>query len=136
MAIRMVFAFDGDDITLVSQQTVDVFVRGQTNPNIKGIGHFVDVFDASHTRLFRIPIRPHAFDPHIELHSPDGPPTRISVGRARGEFVIMLPANPDLDHVKVVRVTTPPMLDRLTMDIANPALEERPLAHFPLARDR
>ena len=104
-AVRLIFANDGDDVTLVSQQRVDVAVTGFDAAPEERSGHFAEVRGADGQALTRVPIHA-AFADSVEVF-PEGPDeaiTRVPNLTSSGAFTVVVPARPDARSVAVIRV--------------------------------
>ncbi len=104
-AVRLIFANDGDDITLVSQQRVDIAVTGfDAAPELRS-GHFAEVRGADGEALTRVPIHA-AFPDSVEVfpETAGEPITRVPNPDPSGAFTVVVPARPDARSVAVVRV--------------------------------
>ncbi|MET9089526.1 hypothetical protein ABZX77_48025 [Streptomyces sp. NPDC004237] len=102
-AVRLIFEYEGDSVTLVSQQPVDAVISGfDAHPEVRP-GNFVETRDEKGQRLARVPARG-AFRESAEVFPEDHsqPITRVDV-EARGAFTVLLPAPDEAVQVAVVR---------------------------------
>lgn len=104
-AVRLIFEYDGDDVRLVSQQSVDVAVTGFDLPPAAVPGNYVELRDAAGDTMTRVPARA-AFASSAEVfpEEPGAPITRIDVEHPRGAFTVVVPAPAGAEQVAVVRV--------------------------------
>jgi len=103
-AVRLIFEYEGESVTLVAQQPVDTVVSGfDAHPDVRP-GHFVEARDEDGHGLARVAARG-AFQESAEVFPEDHsePITRVDVA-ARGAFTVLLPAPPEATEVAVVRV--------------------------------
>ena len=132
-AIRLIFEYDGDNVTLVSQHPVDMAVPGFNLRQPLQPGHYVEVRNAAGEALSSVPVRG-AFTGSAEVfpENPAEPIVRVDVPRPRGAFDVVVSAPEGAERVAVLRVRpTPESLARGTAPAA-PQPEE--LATFPLDR--
>jgi len=138
-AVRLIFEYEGDQVTLVSQQPVDVAVTGADLAQPPHPGHYVEVRAADDAALSRVPIR-EAFSTSMEVfpEEPGEPITRTEAEVTRGAFTVVVPAGPDAARVSVLRVLPPsdaeaprPVAPGTTPTPAEPEVTE--LASFPLS---
>jgi hypothetical protein len=107
-AVRLIFEYDGDQVTLVSQQPVDIAVPGfDLAPDLKP-GHYIEARSAANEPLSRVPIR-EAFATSAEVfpEHPGEPITRVDVAKPRGAFTVVVPAGPDAARVALLHVRPP-----------------------------
>ncbi|MER5278361.1 hypothetical protein ABT025_21785 [Streptomyces sp. NPDC002809] len=106
-AIRLIFEYEGDSVRLVSQQPVDMAIRGVDTGVESRPGDFVETRDDGGQRLARVPA-PGAFRESAEVFPENHaePITRVDV-EARGAFTVVVPAPAEAAEVAVVRVAPP-----------------------------
>ena len=104
-AVRLIFTNEGDDVTLVSQQRVDVAVTGFDAAPQELSGHFAEVRGADGQVLTRVQIHA-AFPDSVEVfpESHDEAITRVPNLNRSGAFTVVVPARPDARSVAVIRV--------------------------------
>lgn len=104
-AVRLIFTNEGDEVTLVSQQRVDVAVTGFDAAPEERSGHFAEVRGADGQALTRVPIHA-AFPDSVEVfpESHDEAITRVPNLNPSGAFTVVVPARPDARSVAVIRV--------------------------------
>ena len=136
-AIRFIFEYSGDRITLIGQHRVDVAVPGVDLPSQLSPGHFVEVRSADGAALARVPVREDisgAAEVFPEDHSE--PITRLDKPVAEGAFTVVVPAPSTAHSVAVLRVAaqepaTPPP-PGAEPRLAAPELTPTELASFPI----
>ena len=104
-ATRLIFEVDGDDITLLSQQPVDVAITGTDLAQSASAGVYVDARDAGNRTLARVPARA-AIERHAEVfpENPGDPIRRVDVERPKGAFTVIVPTPTATKRVAVVRL--------------------------------
>jgi hypothetical protein len=104
-AIRLIFEYEGDEVRLVTQQTVEMVVADTSPASADAPGYYLDARDAGDRTLARVPAHG-AFSRSTEVFPErhDEPIARIDAQRQRGAFTVTLPAVEQADHVTVVRV--------------------------------
>ncbi len=106
-AIRLIFEYSGQQITLVGQYRVDVAVPGVDLPSQLSPGHFVEVRSADGAALARVPVREDisgAAEVFPEDHSE--PITRLDKPVAEGAFTVVVPAPSAAHSVAVILVAS------------------------------
>jgi hypothetical protein len=137
-AVRLIFEYRGDTVTLLSQQPVDVEMTADDLADTTHAGIFVDTRDRGGSILSRV-IAPHAFARSIEVFPADGADHvhRVDVAEPRGAFTVIIPAPEAATHVTVVKVApgADPRLRLFSGGVASPpaALHATDVASFPLA---
>jgi len=103
--VRLIFAYEGDEVTLVSQERVDVAVTGFDAAPEARSGHFAEVRGADGQGLTRVPLAA-AFPESVEVfpESPDEAITRVPNLTRSGAFTVIVPARPEARSVAVIRV--------------------------------
>ncbi|MHA7287975.1 hypothetical protein ACX80I_17025 [Arthrobacter sp. MDT3-44] len=102
-AVRLIFQFDGDDVTLISQQDVDITrVPALREPPP---GSYVEVRAADGGALSRVPIG-NVFSTSIEVfpESTAEAIVRVDVDKPSGAFTVVVPASEDAARVAVLGV--------------------------------
>ena len=140
-AVRLIFEVDGDRITLLSQQPVDMVVTGAELAQRATTGTFVDARDASDRTLARV----HAHGVGEETmevfpEKPGDPIERVPVGKRKTAFTVVVPAPQAAARVAVVRLApavaaSPRAAGAAASSAAAPtALDATELASFDLQR--
>ena len=150
-AMRLIFEYDGDAVSLVSQQPVDMAVTGPDLAQVLAAGTFVDARDEQDRTLIRISARGLPDDMVEVFPEQAGQPIeRVRVERPRGAFTVVLPVPEATARVAIVRVQAEPTTgpapsggaaatarpERGTSPAESAAqpLRARDLATFPLKR--
>jgi hypothetical protein len=134
-AVRLIFQYDGDQVWLVSQQPVDMFVtHSDPAQKVQQAGVYVDARDAAGTTLASVPAAA-AFGASMEVfpERPDEPIVRTDIDRPRGAFTVVVPAPRAASQVAVVRVA--PSAPTSGAVAAGPP-QETEVAIFPLNINR
>jgi hypothetical protein len=105
-AVRLMFTYEGNDVRLVSQQTLDMIIP--PTDALSGYedeqGFWVEVRTARDEVLYRQVMRD-PFRQDVEVFSPD--PTqsivRVPVERRSGTFTLLVPQIDGSDHVALMR---------------------------------
>ncbi len=132
--VRLIFSYDGDEVTLVSQQVVDMRPSGPSSGDPRTPGHYVEVRSAAGDLLAGAPAA-NAFVGSAEVfpENPDEPIVRVDVERPRGAFTVLVPAPQASAQVALVRVQAPSGPDAAGAAGAAPApAAPVVLATFPL----
>lgn len=147
-AIRLIFEFEGDKISLLSQQPVEMVVTGSDLAQRVTAGTFVDARDANNQTLARVHARG-AAQPSAEVYpEKHGDPfLNMPVAIPKGAFTVVIPAPMAAARVAVVRLEpSKPVTTRASTpssesthaegasETASPALELTELATFALQR--
>jgi hypothetical protein len=110
-AVRLIVEYDGDTLSLVSQQRVSLAVTGFDLDEARGLapGPYAEVRDGEGGALAYVPIRD-ALGTSVEVfpEQPGGEITRTDVERATGAFTVVVPVPPAASDVAIVRVSRPP----------------------------
>jgi hypothetical protein len=103
--VRLIFTYEGDEVTLVSQERVDVAVTGFDAAPEQRSGHFAEVRGAAGQGLTRVPLKA-AFADSVEVFGEaEGEAiTRVPNRSRSGAFTVIVPARPDARSVAVIRV--------------------------------
>jgi hypothetical protein len=142
-AIRLIFEVDGDKITLLSQQPVDMAITGSDLAQQATAGTFVDARDANNRTLARVHARgavQNSAEVFPEKHG--DPILHVPVAKATGAFTVVIPAPKAAARVAVVRLDPgTPVTTRASTASASgareataPALQLTELASFDLQR--
>lgn len=142
-ATRLIFEVDGDDITLLSQQPVDVAITGADLAQGAAAGVYVDARDAGNRTLARVHARA-AIERNAEVfpENPGDPIRRVDIERPKGAFTVIVPTPTATKRVAVVRLAAgaAPRDARAASSTgagqAAPALEATELAAFDLSPRR
>jgi hypothetical protein len=126
-AIRLIFSYEGNEVTLISRQRVSV-VTPPSDPlgSLEGkSGFWVEVRDKAgqplHRELMHDPIR---HDAEVFSEDPERSVARIPLERPSGVFAVLIPEIEEADHLALIGT---PLEER-------PALAEaREIALFSLA---
>lgn len=104
-AIRLIFEYEGDQLRLVTQQTVEMVVTDASPTSADAPGYYLDARDSGDRTLARVAAHG-AFSRSTEVFPErhDEPIARIDAPRQRGAFTVTLPAVDEADHVTVVRI--------------------------------
>jgi hypothetical protein len=104
-ATRLIFEYDGDNVRLVSEQSVEVAAATIIQPAAEATGTFVDARDRSERTLARV-TAPHAFTTSVEVfpEAPGQPITRTDVAQPKGAFTVVVPTPDETDHATIVSV--------------------------------
>jgi hypothetical protein len=136
-AVRLIVEYDGDRLTLVSQQQVSVAVTGFDLDQAQGLkpGPYAEVRDREGETLAYVPIRD-AMSTSVEVfpEEPGGEITRTDVERATGAFTVVVPVAPTASEVAIIRVPPAPSTEAETGEPPG-EIEFAPredLATFPL----
>jgi hypothetical protein len=130
-ALRLIFEYDGNDVTLISQQDVDVATPRQNALREAPSGNYVEVRAADGGALSRVPIG-EGFSTSVEVfpeHAGEAI-VRLDVEKPRGAFTVVVPAFEDAAQVAVLAVPAPGAESKTGAERAVP--EE--LGVFPLMR--
>jgi hypothetical protein len=127
-ATRLIFEYDGDNVRLVSEQSVEVAAATINQPAAEATGTFVDARDRSDRTLARV-TAPHAFTTSVEVfpEAPGQAITRTDVPQPKGAFTVVVPTPDDTDHATIVSVAR-------VRGAATPTVSD--LVSFPLRRGR
>lgn len=127
-AVRLIFSYEGDDITLVSRQRVSMRPPASEPPDrsLEGrSGFWVELRDEGgqplRRQLMHDPIRR---DAEVFSEDPDRSVARIPVERPTGVFAVLIPEIEEADHVALLG---PPLEERTAL------AEAREIARFSLA---
>jgi hypothetical protein len=103
--VRLIFTYEGDEVTLVSQERVDVAVTGFDAAPEQRSGHFAEVRGAAGQSLTRVPLHA-AFPDSVEVFGEaEGEAiTRVPNLNRSGAFTVIVPARPEARSVAVIRV--------------------------------
>ena len=104
-AIRFIFEYEGEQLRLVTQQTVEMVVPDTVSTSADTPGYYLDARDSGNRTLARV-AAPGAFSRSTEVFPErhEEPIARIDVQRQRGAFTVTLPVLDQADHVSLVRV--------------------------------
>jgi hypothetical protein len=133
-ATRLIFEYDGDNVRLVMQQSVEVAAATLREATGEEAGIFVDARDRAERTLARV-AAPDAFNTSVEVfpEQHDQPITRTEVPRSTGAFTVVVPTPEETDHATVVRIAR-------TLGGSREAAASAPsvsdLVSFPLHRNR
>jgi hypothetical protein len=110
VAVRLIFAYDGDDLRLVSRQQVDMVTPPANLPGGAGMaaGAWAEVRDMQGQVLERQAV-PDFLRADVEVFGPDPTPSvsRAPVERPSGAFAVLLPDVPGADHVALMVAPEP-----------------------------
>lgn len=102
-ALRLIYAYEGDQVRLVSQQRVDVAVPGADLQPV-ATGDVVEVLGAEDQVLARVAARDVA-PQTLEVFGPPGEPiTRVDNDQPQGAFTVIVPAPAVARRVVLQRV--------------------------------
>jgi hypothetical protein len=130
--VRLIFSYDGDEVTLVSQQVVDMLPSGPFFGEPQTPGHYVEVRSAAGDVLAGAPAG-NAFAGTAEVFPEKAgePIVRVDVEKPHGAFTVLVPAPRASSEVALVRVRAPGGSARADAAAPVPAQPEV-LATFPL----
>lgn len=104
-AIRLIFEVDGDKITLLSQQPVDMAITGSDLAQQATAGTFVDSRDANNRTLARVHARGAVQSSAEVFPEKHGDPIlHVPVAKPKGAFTVVIPAPMAAARVAVVRL--------------------------------
>jgi hypothetical protein len=106
--VRLIFSYEGDEVTLVSQQVVDMRASGPFFSDPRTPGHYVEVRSAAGDLLAGAPAA-NAFVGSAEVFPANAgePIVRVDVEKPRGAFTVLVPAPEASAEVALVRVQAP-----------------------------
>lgn len=137
-AMRLIFEFEGESVTLVSQQPVDMVITGYDLARAQHPGYYVDTRNADDDVLTRVHAHD-AFNDSVEVfpEKPGEPIRRVPVAKRRGAFTVVVPVPEGADHVAVVRVApmaepAPKTAVPTVQPAAAPKTSVTDIAQFPL----
>jgi hypothetical protein len=106
--VRLIFSYDGDEVTLVSQQVVDMKPSAPYFGDPQTPGHYVEVRSAEGALLAGAPAA-NAFVRSTEVFPENAgePIVRVDVEKPRGAFTVLVPAPKASAQVALVRVQAP-----------------------------
>lgn len=104
-AVRFIFEYEGEQLRLVTQQTVEMVVAETSPTAADAPGYYLDARDSGERTLARVAAHG-AFVRSTEVFPErhEQPIARIDVPRQRGAFTVTLPAVEHADHVTVVQI--------------------------------
>ena len=110
MAIRLVFAHEGDQVRLVARQRVDMMTppSDPLSPAEGAPGLWAEVRDTEGRTLHRRDL-PDVLGPGVEVFEPDPArsASRADVERPPGAFAVLVPEIPEADHLALLAATHP-----------------------------
>ena len=105
-AVRMMFAYDGDEVKLVSQQRVDMIVP-PTDPvktATREKGFWAELKSAKNKTLYRrVMHNPTRNDAEVFSDDPNQTISRAPAPKRKGVFVVVVPDTDEADAVSLVR---------------------------------
>jgi hypothetical protein len=130
-AVRFIFEYEGEQLRLVTQQTVEMVVAETSPTSADAPGYYLDARDSGERTLARVAAHG-AFVRSAEVFPErhEEPIARIDVQRQRGAFSVTLPAVEQADHVTVVQIVAGAERGA-GLDRAQPRVVD--LASFPLS---
>lgn len=104
-AVRLIFSYDGDEVTLLQQQRVDVAVTGFDLDQPLGAGqHVVEVRTGEGEALTRVPVRGGpATSTEVFPEQPGAPIYRVEAPTS-GAFTVVVPAPAAATQVALLRL--------------------------------
>jgi hypothetical protein len=126
-AVRLIFAYDGDEIRLLSRTRLQMTLpaTGEVDVADNQSGFWAEVRQADEQVLFRQPLHdPIRRDVEVFSDDPDRSVSRAPAERAEGAFTVVVPDYAEADHIAFLGGAPGP-----------PGLREqgsRELARFPL----
>lgn len=138
-AVRLLFARDGDDLSLVSQTVVDVAVPALDTSVSPAPGHYLEVRDGENTSLGRIRLS-EPFTRTIEVfpETAGEPITRVDQA-GQGAFSVLVAAPPPARNVALVRLSSTsagPSVPGTTAQLVPAAPDVTEIATFALDTNR
>ena len=109
-AVRLTFAYEGDQVSLVDQRAVDVIVPpSDARPPAQGAGGLWMEVRGDQEEVLHLRVIPDPWRQDVEIFSPEPSQTirRVPVDRPSGTFSVLLPAPEEADHVVVLGTPTP-----------------------------
>jgi hypothetical protein len=106
-AVRFVFAYDGDDVRLVSRQEIAALAPPTDRLDTAGGGFFAELRDSGGALLYRRVIPPIPRDVEVFDETPDRTMSRVPVEHPTGVFTVLVPQEPDADHLALLDTTGP-----------------------------
>lgn len=123
-ALRLVFAYDGDDVRVVSHRQVDMVVPevgepggGEAPPGLRAELRGADGAVLDRRMVPAVPTDAEVFSPEPE---PEPSVQRVPVERPSGVFTVLVPYLPEADHLALVS------------DAGGPSRAVREIARVPL----
>jgi len=118
-AVRFVFAFDGDEVRVVSHRQVDMVVPEIDEPTAAeppaGLRTELRAGDGAVLDRRAVPAVP--VDVEVFSPGPEQTVQRMPVDRPAGVFVVLVPNLPDADHLALVSDTGGPVATRAVREI-------------------
>lgn len=138
-AVRLLFARDGNDLSLVSQTVVDVAAPALDTSVSPTPGHYLEVRDGENTSLGRIRLS-EPFTRTIEVfpETVGEPITRVDQA-GQGAFSVLVAAPPPAHNVALVRLSSTssgPSVPGTTAQLVPAAPEVTEIATFTLDPNR
>lgn len=101
-AIRMFFSYDGEEVTLISQQRLEMALPPSDlqEPQSRA-GFWAEVRDADGAVLDRRAM-PDPLRTDVEVFSPEETPRWVALDRPQGDFTVVVAHHPGADHVALV----------------------------------
>ena len=118
-AVRFVFAYDGDDLRVVSYRQVDMVVPEIADPTAAepapGLRAELRAADGGILDRRAVPAVP----ADVEVFSPDPERTvqRVPVDRPTGVFIVLVPYLPDADHLALLSDAGGPAVTRAIREL-------------------
>ena len=104
-AVRFVFAYDGDDVRLLSRRRVEVLAPPSDaveEPAAGRRGLRAEVRAAEGATLYRKAMPPVRHDRELFSDEPGNSLSRLPVERPAGIFTVLVPDTPDADHLALL----------------------------------
>lgn len=131
-ALRLIFEYDGDDVTLLQQLPVDLAVTGFETPTDTRAGRFAEVRDSADLALARVQIHGNTSTAEVFPEAPGEPIMRVELERPHGAFTVVVPAPAAAASVALLDVQAPTG-SRDPDATAPPPARETVIGVFPLA---
>jgi hypothetical protein len=104
-AVRFVFAYDGDDVRLLSRRRVEVLAPPSDSveePVSDRRGLWAEVRAVEGATLYRKAMPPMRHDREVFSDEPGNSLSRIPVERPAGIFTVLVPDSPEADHLALL----------------------------------
>lgn len=91
-ALRLIFEYDGDTVSLLHQLPVDMAVTGFETPQDTRPGRFAEVRDAHDVSLARVQIHGDTGTAEVFPETAGEPIMRVALEKPHGAFTVVVPA--------------------------------------------
>jgi hypothetical protein len=109
-AIRLIFEYEGDKVTLISQQPVEIALPDTGISTVEHSAYYVDTRDVAGRTLSRVKAHG-AFASSAEVfpEHPGDPISRVELKDRKGAFTVITHAADDADNVAVLKSPARPI---------------------------